>query len=120
MVTSDGTISSSGITQAAADIRYLQTSIADSRYVGKSQYYDTTLLANSWTISGDYFTMLVPVSIVTTTNLVEIMPNSTSLNFDWIKAGIMATQSNGALYLTVTGVKPVNDIPIRIIARNDI
>lgn len=90
----------------------------------KSTTSNATLLSANWVGSSAPYTYTLNVTGVTTTNVVEILPQSgltVAQSKEMSKASISTgTQSAGNIVLKAFGNKPTVDLPITIIVRGDI
>lgn len=95
-----------------------------SNYATKSTTNNQTLVATTWVGSTAPYTYTLSLTGVTTTNIIEVIPQSTitatqedSLALARISNG---TQTTNSITLQAFGTKPTIDLPLTFIIRGDI
>jgi len=118
-----------GVTVTTDEINYLKdlTGNVQAQLNGKaakSLFINTTLISTSWSGSSAPFSYTLSVNGVTSSNVVEIIPQS-NLTVEQSKALASAviatgTQTTNSITLKAFGKKPNINIPITIIVRGDV
>lgn len=96
---------------------------SEKTYAKKSTLVTTTLTASKWTGSSAPYTYVLPVSGVTTSNIVEInyASNASSQAIEAYQNAMLADGGQTTNQITIKATeKPTVDIPITIVIRNDL
>lgn len=96
---------------------------SEKTYAKKSALINTTLTASKWTGSSAPYTYVLPVSGVTSSNIVEIdyASNASSAAIEAYQNAMLADGGQTTNQITIKATeKPTVDIPITIVIRNDL
>lgn len=96
---------------------------SEKTYAKKSTLVTTTLTASKWTGSSAPYTYVLPVSGVTSSNIVEIdyASNASSAAIEAYQNAMLADGGQTTNQITIKATeKPTVDIPITIVIRNDL
>lgn len=96
---------------------------SEKTYAKKSTLVNTTLTASKWTGSSAPYTYVLPVSGVTSSNIVEIdyASNASSAAIEAYQNAMLADGGQTTNQITIKATeKPTVDIPITIVIRNDL
>lgn len=96
---------------------------SEKTYAKKSTLVTTTLTASKWTGSSAPYTYVLPVSGVTSSNIVEIdyASNASSTAIEAYQNAMLADGGQTTNQITIKATeKPTVDIPITIVIRNDL